>query len=346
MSATIRTILVLLVFVGISACKKPLEKAQFFIFGTLVDITLAGVEKPRADEIFAQVQQNLRSMHRDWHPWEPGMLMTINQAFTQGKCAPYDARLRTLIESSQSVEKLTDGYFNAGIGALIDLWGFHTSEYPILTPPPTKTEIEAVVALQASAMDVYFTDNQVCSTNPATQLDFGGIAKGYAVDLVTEQLQQLGVTAAIVNTGGDLRAYTFKQGFAWRIAVRHPNEGLIGLLEVELDEAVFTSGNYQRYVDFKGKRYGHILNPRTGWPVEELSSVTVLTSEGIDADSAATALLVAGLQNWRQLAHDLGLDAVLVVAESGKLYMTPAMQPRLDLYTEDDDSPWLVEVVE
>ncbi len=336
----------ILVLLTLSACKKSVEKAQFFIFGTIVDITLAGVDKPQAEEIFAQVQQNLQSMHRDWHPWEPGMLMTINLAFAQGQCAPYDQRLRTLIETAQTVEKLTNGNFNAGIGGLIDLWGFHTSDYPILTPPPSGSKIAAIISQRPSAGDVYFVADQVCSSNPATQLDFGGIAKGYAVDLITEQLQQLGVTAAIVNTGGDLRAYTDIQGQVWRIAVRHPNEGLIGLLEVEQDEAVFTSGNYQRYVDFQGERYGHILNPLTGWPVEEIASVTVLASQGIDADSAATALLVAGLQGWRELARALRLDAVLVVAEDGKLYMTPAMESRLNLYTEDDDSPWLVEVVE
>ncbi len=347
MHTLLKSVLLLsFILLSLSACKKSVEKAQFLIFGTLVDITLIDVDKARSTEIFAQVQQNLQSMHRDWHPWEPSMLMTINLAFTEGECAPYDQRLRTLIETSRSTEKLTGGYFNAGIGGLVGLWGFHTSDYPILTPPPTASEIEALVSQRPSMSDIYFTDEQVCSNNPATQLDFGGIAKGYAVDLVSEQLQQLGVTAAIVNTGGDLRAYSHKDGFIWRIAVRHPEQGLIGLIEVAQDEAVFTSGNYQRFVEFEGKRFAHILDPRTGWPVTELSSVTVLAKTGIEADSAATALMVAGLQGWRELANALQFEAVLLVTASGKLYMTPAMEQRLELYMEDDDSQWQVEVVE
>ena len=328
------TLLALLIFIllGISACKRSVNEAQFFVFGTIVDITLAGVDETRAEEVFAQVQQNLQSMHRDWHPWEPGKLMTINQAFAKGECAAYDQRIGSLIEASLTMEKLSGGYFNAGIGGLIDLWGFHTSDYPIKTPPPTVVEIEAMLSARPSVADIYFVDTQVCSKNPSTQLDFGGIAKGYAVDLVIEQLRQLGVRAAIVNTGGDLRAYSSEQGQAWRIAVRHPNQGLIGLIEIERDEAVFTSGNYQRFVEFKGKRYAHILDPRTGWPVEELTSVTVLASNGINADSAATALMVAGSKDWQQLVDTLQLEAVLLVTESGELLMTPAMQARLELY--------------
>jgi len=334
----IKKTLSLLAFVlALTACQKPIEQAQFYIFGTLVDITLSDIEKDRAQEVFAEVQHDLQQMHNDWHPWEPGMLVDINRAFTQGRCAAFDPQLKYLIEASQDMEQLTGGSFNAGIGGLIDLWGFHTSEYPILAPPPASDEISVLTAQRPSTQSIYFEADTVCSSNPATQLDFGGIAKGYAVDLIVGKLQRMGVDAAIVNAGGDLRAYSNPDHQYWRIAVRHPQQGLIGLIEVDQDEAVFTSGNYQRYVEYEGQRYAHILDPKSGWPVADVVSVTVLGNNGLRADAAATALMVAGMDGWFQLSKTLQLDAVLVVDEYGKLYMTPAMQARLILYEPEDD---------
>jgi len=333
-----KTLIFLALIWTLSACQKPVEHAQLYVFGTLVDITLADIDKKEADKIFADVQQDLQQMHSNWHPWEAGMLVDINLAFSQGRCAPVDQQLKNLILSSQMMEQQTKGRFNAGIGGLISLWGFHTSDYPIKAPPPSATAIDDWLKHQPSTQSVYFQENNVCSTNPATQLDFGGIAKGYAVDLITDKLKTLGVGAAIVNTGGDLRAFSDVERQFWRIAVRHPQQGLIGLIEITEDDAVFTSGNYQRYVEHQGNRYAHILDPRSGWPVSDIVSVTVLATSGLQADAAATALMVAGLKGWYELSKNLQLEAVLVVDEAGKLYMTPAMQARLALYEPDEDS--------
>lgn len=333
-----KTLIFLALIWTLSACQKPVEHAQFYIFGTLVDITLADVDKVEAQLILAEVQQDLQQMHNNWHPWEPGMLVDINWAFTQGRCAPLDQKLKQLIVASQTLEQQTNGSFNAGIGGLIALWGFHTSDYPIHTPPPSAAVINEWLQYQPSTQSVYFQGDSVCSSNPATQLDFGGIAKGYAVDLIVDKLKAAGVGAAIVNTGGDLRAYSELERHYWRIAVRHPLQGLIGLIEISTDDAVFTSGNYQRYIEHQGQRYAHILDPRSGRPVSDIVSVTVLASSGLQADAAATALMVAGLKGWHELSKSLQLEAVLVVDEAGKLYMTSAMQARLVLYEPDEDS--------
>ncbi|MCF6225921.1 MAG: FAD:protein FMN transferase [Xanthomonadales bacterium] len=332
-----KSIVFITLICSLSACQKPVEYAQFYIFGTLVDITLADVDKVEAQQILAQVQQDLQQMHNDWHPWEPGMLVDINRAFAEGRCAPLDQKLKELIVASQTLEKQTGGSFNAGIGGLVSLWGFHTSDYPIHTPPPSTAAIDKWLQFQPSTQSVYFQGDSVCSSNPATQLDFGGIAKGYAVDLIVDKLKAAGVGAAIVNTGGDLRAYSQVERQYWHIAVRHPQQGLIGLIEITADDAVFTSGNYQRYVEHQGQRYAHILDPRTGRPVSDIVSVTVLASSGLQADAAATALMVAGLKGWHELSKSLQLEAVLVVDEAGKLYMTPAMDARLALYEPDED---------
>ena len=168
------------------------------------------------------------------------------------------------------------------------------------------------------------------SKNPAVRLDFGGIAKGYAIDLACESLKLLGVRNAIVNAGGDLRAFGGHGDRPWRIAVRHPGGGIIGSLETGADEAVFTSGNYERFRQDDESRYPHILDPRTGWPVRNLSSVTVVANEGWLADAAATALIVAGPDEWVDVARSMGVRQVLLVDENGKTYLTPEMDRRVD----------------
>jgi thiamine biosynthesis lipoprotein len=149
------------------------------------------------------------------------------------------------------------------------------------------------------------------------------------VDLAVARLRQLGIEDAIVNAGGDLRAIGRRGERPWRIAVRKPAGGVIGAVEVRGDEALFTSGNYERFRLDREERYPHILDPRTGWPVEGIVSATVITSEGVLADAAATALVVAGLEEWPQVARAFGLDQVLIIDESGTVYMTADMAARV-----------------
>ena len=130
--------------------------------------------------------------------------------------------------------------------------------------------------------------------------------------------------------GGDLRAFGSHGDRPWRIAVRDPAGGIIAALEAGKDEAIFTSGNYERFRQDNESRYPHILDPRTGWPVKDLASVTVITREGWLADAAATALIVAGLDDWVEVARSLGLDQVLLVDETGKAYLTEKMNERVD----------------
>jgi thiamine biosynthesis lipoprotein len=155
------------------------------------------------------------------------------------------------------------------------------------------------------------------------------------VDLAIEHLKTQAVKGAIVNAGGDVRTFGTQGGRAWRIAVQNPLGGIIGIIETDSDEAVFTSGNYQRFgVDENGFRYAHILDPRTGWPVSQVLSATVIADSGMVADAAATALVVAGLDEWQQVATGMQLDFVLLTDEAGKVYVTRAMQARLQLSPE------------
>jgi len=315
----------------LAGCQRDEEQsAELFVFGTIVEIKLWGASPEEADHAFAELQQMFQGMHRNWHAWEPGRLSDINAAFASGKTATADDEIITMIRQSQMVEEASGGRFNPTIGALIKLWGFHTSDYPIVGPPPSQEQISAVIDLQPSSNDILIDGLKLSTDNPAVQLDFGGIAKGYAVDLTITRLRKMGINNAIVNAGGDLRAIGTHGERPWRVAVRKPGGGSIGSIEVQGDEAIFTSGNYERFRQDQLERYPHILDPVTGWPAQDIASVTVITHEGLLADAAATALIVAGLDAWPQVARALALNQVAIVDENGTVYLTPAMQDRVD----------------
>lgn len=317
----------------LSACAEPpTRKAEFYVFGTLVEVTLAGVDEDGASQAFAELQQAFQAMHRNWHAWEPGRLTAINRAFAAGEPAEADADIIAMVQAAEQLERQTGGRFNPAIGRLVALWGFHTSDYPIRGSPPDPAAIDALVSLQPSMANIEIRGTTLFDRSGQVQLDFGGLAKGLAVDRACALLRSLGIDSALVSAGGDLRGFGARGGRPWRIAIRNPLGGVIGTIDLGDDEAVFTSGNYERFrVDDKNQRYPHILDPRTGWPAGEVMSATVVAGEGMLADAAATALVVAGFPEWRKVAGPLGIDAVLLTDGQGRISATPAMLERLSL---------------
>jgi len=319
----------------LTACQREhQDSAELFVFGTIVEIKVWGASREQSGRAFAEVQQMFQGMHRDWHAWEPGLLVEINGAFANGVAATANPDIVEMIRLSQWAEEQSAGCFNPAIGGLIALWGFHTSDYPIIGPPPNQAEIDRILDRHPSTRDIQISGLQLTSSNPAVQLDFGGIAKGYAVDLAVARLRELGISNGIVNAGGDLRAFGRHGDRPWRVAVRKPGGGTVGTVEVRGDEALFTSGNYERFRQDERERFPHILDPRTGWPVRDVASATVISANGAQADAAATALIVAGLDGWEEVARSLGLDQVLIIDEAGRVYLTAAMEARVS-FSED-----------
>ena len=322
--------LIIVCLILLAACQRDQEQsAELFVFGTIIEIKLWGASSEEASHAFSELQQMFQGMHRDWHAWEPGRLTNINKAFSEGRSATADKDIVEMVRRSQQIEASTGGRFNPAIGELIRLWGFHTSDYPIMGPPPSQIHISEILEQKPSSTDIHINGLELRSDNPIVQLDFGGIAKGYAVDLTIAHLRELGISNAIVNAGGDLRAIGSHGDRPWRVAIRKPGGGNIGSVQVHGDEAIFTSGNYERFRQDQTERYPHILDPNTGWPAKDIASVTIIADEGLLADAAATALIVAGLEHWPKVARALDLDQVAVVDEAGTVYLTPEMEKRI-----------------
>lgn len=320
----------------LAACSRdePVYHGQFLAFGTIIDVTFHGVEPERARQAAEAVEKDFNKMHTTWHAWKPSEVTRVNEQLAAGEAFAVPSSVLPLIARSQELSRKSSGLFNPAIGRLLNLWGFQSDERPP-GPPPSPDAIKALVEARPSMDDLSLDGVTLRSGNPAVKLDFGGIAKGYGIDRVIDHLRRMGIRNAIVNAGGNLRAVGRRGERPWRIGIRNPRgPGILASVEVEGDASVVTSGDYERYFEYEGVRYHHILDPRTGYPTQGVASVTVIHDNAAEADVASTALLIAGPERWHEAARDLGIKYVMLITSDGIAHMNPAMAERIRFETE------------
>lgn len=331
--------LIIIISILLSACapEKRQHEYTIFSFGTLIDITLYDVDENLAHTAFEHLQHKFDEYHQQWSPWTNGDLAQLNLALSEtapvtSENRPIDvpSHLIPLIRTSITLSKQSDSYFNPAIGRLINLWQFHKYQDKGIRPPSV-TKIQELLKQNPQMSDLSFNEQgKLINKNPAVLLNFGAYAKGYAIKLATGYLKGLGINNAIVNAGGDLSVIGQHGDRAWNIGIRHPRKDtILASIEVSNDESVFTSGDYERFYYYGGKRYHHILNPETGYPSKSVQSVTVLHHDAAVADAAATALFVAGSDNWQRVAKQMAIDLVMLIDDKGNIQLTPAMQKRV-----------------
>lgn len=324
-------VLLLAVFLGACSDRETVYQERFFALGTLIEISIYGTDPALAAQASDQIEQDFLAMHADWHAWQPGALSTINEQLAAMKPVTPDATVLPLLQEAGHLSQLSNGLFNPVIGKLIALWGFHDNALPLGTLPDPAA-IATLVAQAPAARDVSITGNRLVSHNPAVSYDLGAFAKGYALDRAIERLHEFGISNAIVNAGGDLRAIGQHGDRPWRIGIRHPRQdGILASIEISGDSSVFTSGDYERFFEVDGKRYHHILDPRSGYPADKTTSVTVIHDNAATADAAATALFVAGPDDWMDIARKMHIEFVMLIDHDGIIHMNPAMQSRIHL---------------
>ena len=197
--------------------------------------------------------------------------------------------------------------------------------------PPSREDVERLLSVTGfSHLQLRETPPAVRRLRPGVQLDFSGVAKGYAVDEVWDLLSEADLSDYLVEIGGEVRTRgTRADGRAWSIGIESPDRTGVTEAVPLRDAAIATSGDYRNYFEHEGERYSHVLDPRVGWPVSHgLASVTVIASSAATADALATALLVLGPDTGLQLAVDQGMAVRLVVstAEGLKVLLTPAYE--------------------
>lgn len=231
-----------------------------------------------------------------------------------------------LLKCSKEIYEMTQGAFDITIYPLMQAWGFTEKEYRV----PDTAEIEKLVSY-IDTSEILFDENTCIVEIPEkTQLDFGGIAKGYTSSRVAHIMKEYGVKSAMLNLGGNVQTVGTKtDGSMWRVAIKSPYDDIpyLGIVSIE-EKAVITSGNYERYFEEDGVRYHHIIDPKTGMPVQNgLISVTIVCEDGTMADGLSTALFVKGkegaMEFWK--THSDVFDMILC-DEKRKLYVTEGIK--------------------
>jgi thiamine biosynthesis lipoprotein len=343
----VRQLLTLLVAAWLlAACGQPAPwRQESYVFGTRVELLIAGVPEAQARAAGARVLKEFDRLHRTYHAWQPSELSSLNQAIAEGRSQEVTPEFAGYIREVQTVAATGDHLFDPGIGRLIALWGFHTDD--IQARLPDSAAVHALLARHPSIGDLRVDGNRVSSRNKSVALDFGGYLKGVALDRAAASLKHDGVANALINIGGNVMALGTRDGkaggTAWRIGIQHPRPQGVGgaplaTLELKDGEAIGTSGDYHRYFEVAGRRYCHLLDPRTGIPADATQAVTVLIAPGpgagMQSDALSKPIFIAG-REWRGMARKLGVDAVLKVGADGTASATPAMQARLKIEVPD-----------
>lgn len=329
----------------LAACgKPPVHQQESFVFGTRVEILIAGLDETQARPAAAAVLREFDRLHRDYHAWQPSALSRLNDRLAAGQTARVDAEMAALLAEGQRLSTLGEGLFDPGIGGLIRLWGFQSDEFKAMLPD--EAALATWRASRPGIADLHLDGLNVRSQNAAVALDFGGYLKGVALDRAADILRTQGVNNALINIGGNLLALGNKNGEAWRVGIQHPRRpGPLATLPLHDGEAIGTSGDYQRYFELAGQRYCHLLDPRQGAPAMQTQSLTVLISPrpnaGALSDVASKPLFITGA-DWPRLAQKLSVKQVLRVDSTGNIQVSASLQRRLDYV---DGVPAKLEIV-
>jgi len=309
------------------------HNVQIQALGTLVTLRYYDTDTATAEAATDALERLYRDYGRDWYPWyEPAdrsELARINRALAEGESAKVGEKLASLLNRAADLEIRSGGLFNVALGALTELWGFHE---PLQQDwhRPADAAIEAILAGHPGAGQLHWDGLRLTSSNRDIVIDPGGIAKGSLLGMSVQVLRTHGIENAIVDLGGDMTVLGQVHGRAARIGIRNPDGGEpIGGIEVVDGETVVTSGNYERFFEANGQRYAHVLDPRTGYPARDTASVTVIDTDPVLADAAATALLVAGNAEFAEACERLGIDHALLISDRGDLRLTPQMRDRV-----------------
>lgn len=233
-----------------------------------------------------------------------------------------DKEVIDLIQRSLKISKLTQGAFDITYGSIDKrLWNFDTA----MTALPDKaTAAQMVRLINYKNVIVDGKEETVFLKEKGMRIGFGGIGKGYAADKAKAVLQQKGVTSGVVNAAGDLITWGLQQnGNPWTVGIADPNTKCTPFSYLNISNmAVATSGNYEKYAVIDGKRYSHTIDPKTGYPVSGIKSVTIISTSAELADAMATPVMVMGIQVGLHLMNQLKHMACIIIDDNDKLYTT------------------------
>ncbi len=287
---------------------QPLKRTQM-IMGTMVEITVI----PPDDEAIKAAFEEMKKVDALMSTYKKNSEVSILNRKGETRLS---AETLQVIREAINFSEITGGAFDITCRPLINLWKKAKKEKVIPSPEKIREALSLV-----GYKKILLEGDTVRFKQKGMQIDLGGIAKGYAVDRAIEALKRNGIRRALVNAGGDLYALgNGPGGERWQVGIQDPRQKntLLGIIKVK-DVGVATSGDYRRYFTIKGRRFSHIVNPKTGQTVQDVPmSVTIIAPDATTADALATGVFVLGPKKGRELIDSLPQVEGMIVSEGMK----------------------------
>ncbi len=304
-------------------CTKNQSYKEFsdtrFLMDTICGIKVISENEKFAESVIKKAFEEVQRVDTQFGYTQESEIYKIN------KYAPYtplkvSKETLELIGESINASKITLGAFDITVGILAKLWGFEGFSKKEMFKVPSEEDIKS--ALKKVGYDkivLNFKDKTVFFKKKGMKIDLGGIAKGYAILSAARVLEAAKVKKFLINFGGDIYIRNDLDNTPWKIAVQHPRDKskFLGVLEL-FNACCYTSGDYERYFEFEGKRYHHIINPKTGYPADKVVSVTIIYNEPVLTDALSTGVFVLG-EEAKDILKKLGAEYIMVKEENGEL---------------------------
>ncbi|MEA5461702.1 FAD:protein FMN transferase [Arcicella sp. LKC2W] len=313
----------LLIFftITIIANAQVLRKRTTMLMGGRFDITVVAKDTTLAEqsinEIIAEVSR-IEYLISDWKNTTQISEVNRNAGI---KPVKVDAEVLALTERALHFSKITNGAFDISFAAMDRIWKFDGSMTTMPTPEAIKKSVEKV---GFEHIELNKTNSTIFLKKKGMKIGFGALGEGYAADRCREMMLAKGIQAGIVNASGDMNSWgTQPNGNPWNIGITNPmKKDTVFAVVPLIKSAVVTSGSYQKYVVFNGKRYSHIINPVTGYPASGLCSVTVLGSSAEKANGFSTSIMVLGKEKGLKLLKKYPDYSAILITDSGKVITT------------------------
>jgi thiamine biosynthesis lipoprotein len=312
--------------------QKPVEDEDFIMNTTITQRVYGKNAKKAAKEAFMRLKDIEEKMTIN----APGGEIDKLNNLAGKEYASLSQETLYVLKKAKEYSKLSGGAFDVTIGPIVKAWGINTPKQRI----PSNAEIEKLLDIVDYEDLIIDEDERKAKLQRPDQIvDLGAIAKGYGGDQVVEIYKKYDVKSAYINLGGNVIVLGKKpDGNLWRIGIQNPRQAKginVGVLTLA-DKAVVTSGDYERYFEKDGKRYHHILDPKTGFPSDSgLISVTIVADLSIDADALSTSVFVLGLEKGMKLIENIPEVEGIFITKDKEVYLTPGLK---DIFSMSDES--------
>ncbi len=289
--------------------EQVLSRTQI-VMGTVGEIKVINADGEIANKAINSAFKEIKRIENIFSTYRKGSpIWNINHS-DDNKTILND-ELYNFMLTADSIWRLTGGAFDPALGSLTDVWGFNSDNPSI----PSKKKVKTALENSGWKNIELFEKGIIKKKN--VKLDFGSIAKGYAVDKAVEILKSFGIKKALVNLGGEVKG----MGKQWSVGIKHPRVTDLLLTKVKLkDYGIATSGDYEKYFFENGVRYSHIIDPETGYPSNLYQSVSVINKDVSFADALATAFFVLDKEQVLKLVNNLPETECLLIDKEGKRY--------------------------